>query len=205
MVHFGIDPGVSGGIVALSSAGEVLVAIKMPATERDLFEALGHLMPLGAVPDLMRGHAHAALERVSASPQMGVVSAFTFGRGFGALRMALTANRIPFDEVTPQKWQTAMGCLTRGDKNISKRRAQALFPGHVVTHAIADALLLAEYCRRVYGGSGAEAQAASAVEGESSKLRPATVSTQSSQRPRKVSRASRQTENRREGGAQTHR
>jgi hypothetical protein len=37
---------------------------------------------------------------------------------------------------------------TKGDKNVSKRRAQELFPQLKVTHATADALLIAEYGRR---------------------------------------------------------
>jgi len=38
--------------------------------------------------------------------------------------------------------------MTGGDKNVSKRRAQELFPEIKITHAIADALLIAEYARR---------------------------------------------------------
>jgi len=38
-----------------------------------------------------------------------------------------------------------MGCMTKGDKNVSKRRSQELFPQIKVTHAIADALLIASY------------------------------------------------------------
>lgn len=41
-----------------------------------------------------------------------------------------------------------MGCLTKGDKNISKARAQQLFPTAKITHATADALLLAEWRRK---------------------------------------------------------
>ncbi len=135
----GIDPGVSGGIAVVHSSGIVEHAGKMPETERDVL-------------DLLHAHsasAHAVLEFVRSSPQMGVVSAFTFGRGYGGLRMALLANGISFDEVTPGKWQAAMQCKTKGDKNVSKARAQTLFPGVKVTHAIADALLLAEYARRL--------------------------------------------------------
>ena len=76
---------------------------------------------------------------------MGVKSAFTFGNGFGHLEMALTAAAIPFERVRPQVWQKATGCMTKGDKNVSKRRAQELFPSIKVTHAIADALLIASY------------------------------------------------------------
>jgi hypothetical protein len=79
---------------------------------------------------------------------MGVVSAFTFGRGYGGLLMALTALEIPFVDVSPQKWQGAIGCMTKGDKNVSKAKAQAMFPTIKITHAIADALLIAEWCRR---------------------------------------------------------
>lgn len=140
MFHIGIDPGLGGGLAAIGEGGTVR-AFKMPVTDRDVLDLLSQF--LGG------GGTRAVLERVSASPQMGVVSAFTFGRGFGGLTMALTAARIPFDLVTPRTWQTALACLSGGDKNITKRRAQQLFPHLAVTHAIADALLLAEYGRRL--------------------------------------------------------
>ena len=119
----------------------------MPATEADVFAVLVRLgqMSLGRDGNC---DIRAVLERVSSSPQMGVVSAFTFGRGVGVLRMGLTCAEIPFDEVVPRVWQQAMGCLSRGDKNVTRRRAQGLFPTVVVTHSIADALLLAAFCRR---------------------------------------------------------
>jgi Holliday junction resolvasome RuvABC endonuclease subunit len=139
----GIDPGVTGGMVCLEADGTVRAAVTMPPTEHDVYATLLEL--------LEDEEAHAVLERVWSSPQMGVVSAFTFGRGYGALRMALTAAAVPFDEVTPPTWQTAMGCRSKGDKNLTKRRAQALFPGQTVTHRTADALLLAEFCRRMHG------------------------------------------------------
>ena len=139
-MYLGIDPGVNGGLALIDPGGRMLRASKMPATDRDIFEWI----PCPPV--------QAVLERAGASPQMGVVSACTFCLGYGLLRMALTAKGIPFDVVSPVKWQTAMGCRTGGDKNVSKRRAQQLFPGVTVVHAIADALLLAEYCRRVDRG-----------------------------------------------------
>ena len=43
-----------------------------------------------------------------------------------------------------------MKCLTKGDKNVSKRKAQELFPGLKITHKIADALVLAKYGQRTY-------------------------------------------------------
>lgn len=143
--YIGVDPGVGGGIAIIHEDGRPLRAVKMPEAERDLLELL---RPFGTGADAEAIYARAYLERVRASPQMGVVSAFTFGRGYGGLRMALVAAGIPFEEVLPHRWQKALGCLSGGDKNVTKRRAQELFPVMPVTHSIADALLLAEFGRR---------------------------------------------------------
>lgn len=133
----GVDPGVNGGIAFLGS--EAPRAFKMPETEKDLY-------------DLLAAYAFdyppVFLEYVRSSPQQGVVSAFTFGRGYGFLRGIITALRYPLHDVTPQKWQKALGCLSGGDKNVTKAKAQALFPQLKITHATADALLIAEYGRR---------------------------------------------------------
>jgi hypothetical protein len=78
---------------------------------------------------------------------MGVSSAFTFGHGVGRLETALVAAGIPYSEITPRKWQGIMGCLTGGDKNVTKTYATERWPHVKVTHAIADALILADCCR----------------------------------------------------------
>jgi hypothetical protein len=140
-LHIGIDPGLSGGVAFIPNTGEPW-AHKMPETDRDLIDLLRDSINLF--------DARATLEFVSSSPQMGVKSAFTFGEGYGRLQMALTALGIPYERVRPAVWQKAMGCLTKGDKNVSKRRAQELFPAIKVTHAIADALLIAEFSRRAH-------------------------------------------------------
>lgn len=152
-IHIGIDPGVSGGIAVLGRNGYAQ-AYKMPPTNMDLWELIQEIK---AAADFEQYPVKAVLESVSSSPQMGVKSAFTFGNGFGHLEMALTAAGIPFERVRPQVWQKALGCLTGGNKNVSKRRAQELFPALKITHATADALLIAEYGRRQnLRGKGAE-------------------------------------------------
>jgi crossover junction endodeoxyribonuclease RuvC len=135
MTTIGIDAGKSGGIAWIQD-GKACVE-KMPDTLQDLWELLRDIAA--------EGRCKAYLEQIHSSPQMGVVSSFTFGNGFGHLEMALTAAGIPFERVRPQVWQKAMGCMTKGDKNVSKRRSQELFPQIKVTHAIADALLIATY------------------------------------------------------------
>lgn len=147
--YIGVDPGASGGIAVLDRSGGVETVVNMPQSEREIFDFFNEF----------KIEACAVLEQVRSGPKMGVVSAFTFGRGYGALRMALTASGVSFVDVTPQKWQRAMGCLLKtgrrelrdapaGKKNMHKARAFELFPNARITHATADALLMAEYCRR---------------------------------------------------------
>ena len=64
--------------------------------------------------------------------------------------MSMVALKIPFEYVTPLTWQRYLKCKTGGDKNISKQKAQELFPHLKITHAIADALLIGEYYKRTY-------------------------------------------------------
>lgn len=142
-IYIGIDPGINGGIATINN--NFVQAYKMPQTIRDLWELIHEIK---STAELENYSITAALESVWSSPQMGVKSAFTFGNGFGHLEMALTALGVPYERVRPAMWQKAMGCMTKGDKNVSKRRAQELFPAIKVTHAIADALLIAEFARR---------------------------------------------------------
>lgn len=135
MTIIGIDPGTNGGIAWITD-GKPCVE-KMPDTLQDLWELLRDVAS--------EGNCHAYIEQVHSSPQMGVKSSFTFGNRFGHLEMALTAAGIPFTRTRPQVWQKELGCLTKGDKNVTKRMAQELFPNIKVTHSTADALLIATY------------------------------------------------------------
>ena len=143
MTTIGIDPGKNGAIAWISD-GKPCVE-KMPETLADLWELIYY--DTGHFYSVTKGEFKAYIEQVYSSPQMGVKSAFTFGNGFGHIEMALTAAGIPFERIRPQVWQKAMGCMTKGDKNVSKRKAQELFPSLKITHATADALLIAEYGR----------------------------------------------------------
>ena len=151
-VAVGIDPGKSGGIALVYADGSA-EAHKMPETVADLVDLMRELWtrfsienvpPVAWMEDVQPGGLHRGKEG-----SMGAKSAFTFGRGVGQLEVACVAHGFRLERVRPQKWQQAIGCLTKGDKNVSKAKAQELFPGvKKVTHAIADALLIAEYGRR---------------------------------------------------------
>jgi hypothetical protein len=144
MTIIGIDPGVNGAIAWINDDKPCVE--KMPDTLQDLWGLIQDIRAAASPPlGVGETNAMAYIEQVHSSPQMGVKSAFTFGNGFGHLEMALTAAGIPFTRIRPQVWQKELGCLTKGDKNVSKRKAQELFPSMKVTHATADALLIAKY------------------------------------------------------------
>ena len=140
-IYLGVDPGKTGSISAIWDDGEPFISsCKLSGTEADVVDWL-----FGFDTD----RAFAVIERVHSTPQMGVTSSFTFGQSYGFLRGLLIATKIPFIEVSPQKWQRAMGCLTKGDKNVTKQAAQQRWPKLKITHVNADSLLIAEYARQI--------------------------------------------------------
>lgn len=166
--YLGIDPGKSGGLAVVDHLGSMIRTYKMPETPgdlRDLFTEMIIGRPVGSVRATLENVNAGAWGHGKAGQKMGVTSAFSFGRGFGRLEMALAFARIPYDLVQPLTWQTALRCKSGGDKNITKARAQQLFPSVTVTHAIADALLIAEYCRRYWRVGAPRERAADGEEG----------------------------------------
>jgi crossover junction endodeoxyribonuclease RuvC len=159
MIIIGIDPGASGGIADIfTNAPPIEVsAEKLPKTEADTFKLIrqvsGDFKVLGW--DLT-----CYIEKVHSMPGQGVSSTFKFGMNYGFLRGCLVSLGIPFVDVTPQKWQRAVGIHKIKDetntakKNRHKQLAQQLFPqlAKKITHATADALLIAEYGRRLKAG-----------------------------------------------------
>lgn len=159
MIIFGADPGASGAIAFIrSEAGAVegVGTIGNDCSERDTCDWIESVLD-----DYNMQIFHAYIERVSASPGAGVSGMFRFGQSYGRLSMLFTAHKVSFDLIGPHTWQQAMGCARpKGEakesqtthKNRTKARAQQLFPNLKITHAIADALLIAEYGRRLRAG-----------------------------------------------------
>ena len=144
-LFIGIDPGKSGGIAYID-------------TENDI----GGTIPYGdtALIDLCRdirnqSKAVCCLEKVGAMPGQGVVSMFNFGKSVGYIKGVLEAFRIPYQEITPQKWKREFGL--NSDKVASAEVCSRLFPDTSLLatpkckkphDGMAEALLMAEYARR---------------------------------------------------------
>jgi hypothetical protein len=150
--YLGIDPGASGGLAVLTPEPPHVVATPMPRTGRDVFDWLcAHAPGATAVIEKVGGFIRDGGKNVGPGPAM-----FKFGASVGLLHGFLIALAIPFEEVTPRRWQQALGIPGRKAtetkvrwKSRLKEHAQRRFPDTRVTLATADALLIALYCQRV--------------------------------------------------------
>lgn len=161
-LHLGIDPGLSGGMSVLSySPGPRSVKVwltPMPSTETDIWDWIAAFLEEGdvfATIEKVGGYVKGAEGAGGSGGAANGNAMFKFGSNFGALKMALVAAAVPFEEVVPATWQKAMGVSQRGShepkaqfKTRIKARAQQLFPGYTITLKTADSLLIAEYGRR---------------------------------------------------------
>lgn len=144
----GVDPGVRGGMALLRADGTIasVWVFKPSMVEEELVGAVRDAVTLLRAYDSLE----CIFEKVGYMPSDGGQGSFTFGAINGLLRGSLLALGIRPRYVYPQAWQAAMECLSGGSKNVTKLRAKQLFPAERVTHASADALLIAEHGRRQF-------------------------------------------------------
>lgn len=161
-LFIGVDPGDGGGLACVSLPPEekspvVLSAVPMPDTEGGVLDWLCKWTPRDciAVLEKVGGYIEPQTKGGDSGFVAGSAAMFNFGCSYGGLRMALTARGIVFTDVTPQAWQKGLGIPKRTKaedrtrfKNRLKDFAATLFPRRTMTLGIADAILIAEYCRR---------------------------------------------------------
>ena len=157
-VVVGVDPGVRGGIAVLGVDGSVRQVYALNPT---MLEVQLDVLLLN-VQMACHDQTWAFVEKVQYIGGSGArcptcghrkggdggTGSHTFGYIKGFLRGELRARGFLICDIYPMIWQSALGCMSGGNKNVTKARAQQLFPGVKVTHAIADSLLIAEYGRR---------------------------------------------------------
>jgi hypothetical protein len=164
MIHIGIDPGLSGAIVAFLPSGEiefhdmpVLVSAKRSGKGKDTqigYAGLAYILRRYPVS----GECMAIVEQVGVMPGEGPTGAFKFGLCNGALFATLATLQIPYTKAIPQTWKRSFGLL-KTEKDEARQKALQLFPAAVDSlklkkhHGRADALLLTEYLRRQSQGS----------------------------------------------------
>lgn len=137
-VFWGIDPGKKGGIAYLTEKGKHgFFSFEKLSTDSHEFKNL--------ITYLKASKSIVVMESVRSSPQQGVTSAFNFGRNAGFYDGMLKTLGITPIEIAPAKWQGALGCRSKGNKNVTKDKAKQIFKDIKITHENADALLIAYY------------------------------------------------------------
>ena len=154
MIYIGIDPGKKGGVAVIKDLTDERMVEVYPYSDDTLKAACKEISSRGA------DNAFCVVEKVGAMPKQGVTSTFNFGKSFGYILGVLEANGIPYQLISPQRWKKHFSL--NNDKNKSIQTAKRLFPSvsllptdrcRVESDGMAEALLMAEFARRMSGGS----------------------------------------------------
>jgi crossover junction endodeoxyribonuclease RuvC len=150
MCFLGIDPGKMGGITIIK--GNSNLSIEMPVTEE---KELDILKIYTVITDFIKDDICVGIiEKSQSMKGQGVVSTFTYGKGYGVLLAILVIADVKFEEIRPTTWKRFFGLLKttklqsvelaeKFDKNQEFRTKRGrLMDGK------AESYLLAEYGKR---------------------------------------------------------
>ena len=139
----GVDPGILGGVSSFK-AGEFHAVCGTPVikgkgkSQHDLRE----------MSDLLRyyqslGIRKAYIEHVHSMPKQGVASSFNFGVSYGIWLGLFAGLCIPFERVSPQRWQKVLVDVPGKDpKQRGKLFVSQAFPGIKISAKLVDAFLI---------------------------------------------------------------
>ena len=149
----GIDPGISGALVAVTANGIadwLLMPTMVVGSKKRVNPAAVAAWLRDIKPD------HVVIERVGAMPGQGTASMFSFGHSAGVLEGVVAALGLPYTLATPQQWKGA-AALIGANKDASRTRALQLWPDVRELHAkakgqaLADAALIAQFGLKAMG------------------------------------------------------
>ena len=152
----GIDPGKDGALAWFETHSDYVQSFRFKGKAVRAIAEWLYTIWKKSVKD--QRELHIFIEKVGVMRHDGRKSASTFGKGTGRLEGYCTMlqvlpgpKSVQLYHVPPATWQTELGCLTGGDKNITKMQAAELFPTQKVVHGNADALLIADYGCKIMG------------------------------------------------------
>jgi crossover junction endodeoxyribonuclease RuvC len=148
MIKLGIDPGLSGALVALLD-DQPIEWMNMPTYQVGKHNRVNCAAVAGWIRNLDQP-IQAYMELVGAMPNQGVTSMFSFGHASGSIMGVLAALEIPHTLVTPQAWKKHAGLLGQ-DKDAARSKAIQIWPTWRELdkkgkgQALADAALIARH------------------------------------------------------------
>lgn len=153
MNYLGCDPGLDGGLAAITPEGLVLRV--MPAVAVGKRRQLDEQAIVQWLMQFSTATSRVFIEAVGARPKQGVVAMFSFGTGWGLVRGICAGLGLPYELVRPQEWQ---GLMLSGQPPGSEYLvASRLWPNaewrasersQKPHDGLVDAALIAEYGRR---------------------------------------------------------
>lgn len=168
LYYCGIDPGLSGALAVLDHAGSILHVADLPT----LLVGKTRMLDLSSIRTLLpnRETSRVTLEKVDVRPavgknkdgtvrKQGIVSSGRFMRATGQIEGMLAMGGYSVELVTPQAWKKVMMAGMAKEKDASRLRCSQVWPDmaalwrHKKDHHRCDALLLAEYLRRIDKGA----------------------------------------------------
>lgn len=113
----GIDPGIKGGIVAMTLDRSDIRVFKTPVTGN-------RVNPVGVrdiIEQLPGKTVFTVIEKASVMPNQGSVSGFTIGVNYSMYVAALMLMGLDFEEIRPAEWRKAIvGTITVKRKNVDE-------------------------------------------------------------------------------------
>lgn len=150
MIIFGIDPGVSGAIVAMREDGSIDAHMPMPTFVVGTKNRVNGVAIAAFFRNYLGQHCKAVLEHVGAMPGQGTASMFSFGHSAGVAEGVLQGMDIPYQLIRPQAWKKRAGLIGK-DKDAARTRCVQMYPELRVLdlkgkgQAVSDAILLGRF------------------------------------------------------------
>ena len=168
VVFVGIDPGFDGAVSVVDQAGRFVgtydtptLVVKNGRGQKRVYQAREMVKILAEVAHLYVV-ARVGLEDVHAMPGQGVRSMFSLGHGVGLWEGLLAGMGFSYEKIPPQRWKKIMLDGMGKEKDAAVYKAQQVFPAAPLRlkkhHGRAEALLLAEYVRRILDVKAESAQ-----------------------------------------------
>jgi crossover junction endodeoxyribonuclease RuvC len=147
-MKIGIDPGLTGAIAFVHD--NYIKLFDMPVMECKFSKKQivdGHAL-MSLLAQVLSHKPMVSIELVHSMPKQGVVSTFTFGDSFGAVRGVVQAMGFDYKMVRPQAWKGKCQLLCKG-KDASRQLALKMYPNLAEQlkfkyhHGRADAIFIA--------------------------------------------------------------
>lgn len=151
--YIGIDPGERGAIAVLANGDPSIWRLEN-ATELDTWNFLAQWIGRDCTALIEQQTARPTFVPSLGKPTILASTCHLYGN-YRMLRAMLTCANYRFEDCPPKRWQQGLHIPTREKtekdnqwKGRLKSKCQQLFPSVKVTLGNADALLIAEWCRR---------------------------------------------------------